>query len=82
METIGTGAYGSVYLCLNSNSSELVAMKEVAKIKPKVLGFPGVKPPKPHESHEIEIWKQLNHPNIVKLIEVVIDKGIYYYYHL
>lgn len=81
IETIGTGACGSVYLCLNTHTSEFVAMKEVVKTKSKVLGFPGgPAAPKPRENREIEIWKQLNHPNIVKLVEVILDEGIYNFY--
>ena len=67
-KSIGKGAFGKVYLTIKEGSPELFATKmiEYSKIKdPKILNY---------LKNEIQIMKELNHPNIIKLHEVLYTK--------
>lgn len=71
LETIGKGSYGEVKKILHKSSGEYRAMKII------------VKEDVSHEFrqaliNEIEILKQLDHPNIVKIYEFYQDKLNFY----
>ena len=77
IKTMGRGAYGKVKLCLDSQTHELYAIKVVnhsrATRRPRAL--PGSR--QAHSTldadvvQEIAVMKQLDHPNIVRLVEVI-----------
>ncbi|XP_070565821.1 cyclin-dependent kinase 12-like [Ptychodera flava] len=64
---IGEGTYGQVYKAKDKGTGELVALKKVRTDNEKE-GFPIT------AVREIKILRQLNHPNIVCLREIVTDK--------
>ncbi|XP_052826820.1 cyclin-dependent kinase 12 isoform X2 [Octopus bimaculoides] len=64
---IGEGTYGQVYKAEDTFSGELVALKKV-RLENEKEGFPIT------AVREIKILRQLNHPNIVNLKEIVTDK--------
>lgn len=57
---LGTGGYGAVYLARNKKVGGYVAVKAIQKLKVK-----------DYESFvtEVEILRELDHPNIIKLYE-------------
>ena len=61
---IGEGSYGEVYLTTKKNVKELYATKKVEK--QKIMG----EKLRQYFMNEIEILKNLNHQNIMKLIDV------------
>ncbi|CAO2658538.1 Nn.00g062610.m01.CDS01 [Neocucurbitaria sp. VM-36] len=63
-DCLGKGAFGSVYRALNWGTGETVAIKQV---RLENLGAADLK----NMEMEIELLKNLNHPNIVKYIGVV-----------
>ena len=67
VKVIGTGAYGEVYSGVNKKTGLKVAIK---KIRSDSIheGIPAT------ALREISLLKELNHPNIVKLLDVVIEK--------
>lgn len=67
---IGHGSYGVVYRGLNCETNEVVALKKILDIGDD--GFPK------SAVREIAILKQLNHENIVRLLDVVSLEGDYY----
>ncbi|KRZ71189.1 Calcium/calmodulin-dependent protein kinase kinase 1, partial [Trichinella papuae] len=85
MSCIGQGAYGSVKLVYDTNRQQYFAMKIVDKKKllKKFAMFrhPPVRKSQTRKIHdplsriycEIAILKKINHPNIVKLVEVLED---------
>ncbi|XP_059155965.1 calcium/calmodulin-dependent protein kinase kinase 1-like isoform X2 [Physella acuta] len=86
-DEIGKGSYGIVKLAYNEQDDEHYAMKILSKTKlmkkagffrrmpPAREGKPNSRPPNPLERvyREIAILKKLDHPNIVKLVEVLDD---------
>ncbi|XP_077350366.1 calcium/calmodulin-dependent protein kinase kinase 1b isoform X2 [Festucalex cinctus] len=83
---IGKGSYGVVKLAYNEDSEQYYAMKVVSKKKlMKQFGFLRRATPSQHEAfpksslalekiyREIAILKKLDHPNVVKLVEVLDD---------
>ncbi len=64
MKTIGVGGFGTVYEAIDTNSSALVAYKELTK---KIGGF------QEHEDErfqrEVKIQSELNHPNIIPILD-------------
>lgn len=64
---IGEGTYGQVYKARDHHTSEMVALKKV-RMDHEKEGFPIT------AVREIKILRQLNHPNIVNLHEIVTDK--------
>ena len=63
LHTIGDGAYGSVYKALNKTTGEIVAIK---KMKKKFHSWEECM-----ALREIKSLRKLNHPNLVKLKEVI-----------
>lgn len=66
IETIGQGAYGKVIKAKNKQDGSLVAIKQL-KTQSTEEGIPQT------TLREITFLKDLDHPNIVKLLNVVIN---------
>ncbi|GFR71579.1 cyclin-dependent kinase 12-like [Elysia marginata] len=67
IQIIGEGTYGQVYKARDINLGTLVALKKV-RLENEKEGFPIT------AVREIKILRQLQHPNIVNLKEIVTDK--------
>lgn len=67
LEVIGEGTYGKVFKARDIETNEMVALKSV-KLENEKEGFPIT------AVREIKILRQLQHPNIVNMIEIVTDK--------
>jgi serine/threonine protein kinase len=63
-ETIGSGTYGVVYKGINKETNEVIAIKKI-KIELETEGVPST------ALREISILRELSHPNIVELKDVV-----------
>lgn len=63
IKTVGDGTYGSVFQAINKKTSQLVAIK---KMKKKFYSWEECV-----KLREVQSLKKLNHPNIVKLKEVI-----------
>ncbi|GJQ85942.1 hypothetical protein Trydic_g21790 [Trypoxylus dichotomus] len=84
MDSIGQGSYGIVKLAYNEEDDTHYAMKILSKkkllkkagtfgrIPPKKEGRPNVSPLQ-RVYREIAVLKKLDHPNVVKLVEVLDD---------
>jgi len=71
IEKIGEGAYGVVYKALDKITQEFVAMKKI-RLDTENDGVPST------AMREIAILKELEHPAVVQLLEVVqADKSMY-----
>ena len=77
LEQIGEGTYGQVYRasCLtptlaHPQGGEMVALKKIRLHHPGYWGIP------PTVVREIKILKKMQHPNLVKMFEVVSSKGV------
>ncbi|XP_003748175.1 cyclin-dependent kinase 12 [Galendromus occidentalis] len=68
VQQIGEGTYGQVYKARDRLSGTMVALKKV-RMENEKEGFPIT------AIREIKILRQLNHPSIVNLMEVVTDKS-------
>ncbi|XP_022181712.1 cyclin-dependent kinase 1-like isoform X2 [Myzus persicae] len=66
LEKIGEGTYGVVYKCMERSSKEIVAVKKI-RMEMEDEGLPST------AIREISILKELNHPNIVNLREILMD---------
>ncbi|XP_071962031.1 uncharacterized protein [Antedon mediterranea] len=64
---VGEGTYGQVYKAKDKHTEEMVALKKV-RLDNEKEGFPIT------AIREIKILRQLNHPSIVNLREIVTDK--------
>lgn len=64
IERIGHGTYGVVYKALDTNLGKIVALKKI-KINKDDEGVP------PTAIREIAVLNELQHPNIVKLLNIV-----------
>lgn len=64
LEKIGEGTYGIVYKARDKTTNEIVALKKIRLVDDEE-GIPST------AIREISLLKDLNHPNIVKLIDVV-----------
>ncbi|XP_033639289.1 cyclin-dependent kinase 12-like isoform X2 [Asterias rubens] len=67
VDQVGEGTYGQVYKARDKQTGELVALKKVRTDNEKE-GFPIT------AVREIKILRQLNHPSVVNLREIVTDK--------
>lgn len=71
LEKIGEGTYGIVYKARDSETGNLVALKKI-RLETEAEGVPST------AIREITVLKELEHPHIVKLLDVVhVDKKIY-----
>ncbi|KAI3987172.1 hypothetical protein MKX01_031656 [Papaver californicum] len=70
---LGCGAFAKVYHARNIQTGESVAIKAISKQKIIKGGF------MPNIKREISIMRQLNHPYIVKLFEVLATKEKIYF---
>ena len=64
IEKVGEGTYGVVYKCRNKVNGELIALKKI-RLENEDEGIPST------SIREISILKQLHHPNIVSLNDLV-----------
>lgn len=64
LEKVGEGTYGVVYKALNKKTGEIVALKKI-RLESEEEGVPST------AIREISILKELQHPNIVGLLDVV-----------
>uniref|UniRef100_A0A671N553 cyclin-dependent kinase n=1 Tax=Sinocyclocheilus anshuiensis TaxID=1608454 RepID=A0A671N553_9TELE len=64
VEKIGEGTYGVVYKAKNKITGETVALKKI-RLDTETEGVPST------AIREISLLKELNHPNIVKLRDVI-----------
>ena len=71
IDIIGTGSFGTVYLAQNLYTKEKVAIKKIIKSKEDYLSDNEI-------LDEIEILKNLEHPDIVKIIEFYNTEEAFY----
>jgi len=71
IEKIGEGTYGVVYKARHLQTKEIVALKKI-RLENEEEGVPST------AIREISILKELMHPNVVKLIEVIISQSKLY----
>ena len=64
MEKIGEGTYGVVHKCEDLTTGQLVALKRI-RLDPEDEGVPST------AIREISILRELQHPNVVRLLDVV-----------
>lgn len=64
LQKLGEGTYGVVYKCQNKESQEFVAVKKI-RLENEDEGIPST------AIREISILKQLKHPNIVELKDLI-----------
>jgi len=70
LEQIGEGTYGQVYKARCLDTDQIVALKKIRVHHGKDWGMP------PTVIREIKILKRLQHPNLVRMMEVVSSKGV------
>ena len=71
IDKVGEGTYGVVYKCRNKENGQLVALKKI-RLENEDEGIPST------AIREISILKQLNHPYIVNLVDLIHgDKKLY-----
>ena len=64
LDKVGEGTYGEVYKCQNKETKKLVALKKI-RLENEDEGMPST------AIREISILKQLHHPNIVNLLDLI-----------
>lgn len=64
IDKVGEGTYGVVYKCRNKENGQLVALKKI-RLENEDEGIPST------AIREISILKQLNHPYIVNLVDLI-----------
>jgi len=69
-QKIGSGAYGTVYKCFDCKLKKPVALKKIKLSCIENHGIPGI------ILRELSLLMALDHPNIVKLIDVLFLKDI------
>ena len=67
---VGSGTYGSVYKCLDNKLQKTVVLKKLKLSNIENSGIPGI------VLREISILMALDHPNIVKMYDVLFLKEI------
>ena len=71
LEKVGEGTYGVVYKAIYKPTKQLVALKKI-KLEDEKDGVP------PTSLREICVLKELNHPNVVEMIDVILDRTTIY----
>ncbi|KAK3158831.1 hypothetical protein QOZ80_2AG0142210 [Eleusine coracana subsp. coracana] len=71
IKEVGDGTFGSVWRAINKQNSEVVAVK---KMKKKYYSFEECM-----SLREVKSLRRMNHPNIVKLKEVIRENDILYF---
>ncbi|KAI5952761.1 CTK1 [Candida jiufengensis] len=71
IKQVGQGTYGKVYKASNTITKEIVAMK-MLKLENEREGFPIT------AIREIKLLQSFDHPNIVSLLELMIEKNYIY----
>lgn len=64
IDKVGEGTYGVVYKCQNKENKEFVALKKI-RLENEDEGIPST------AIREISILKQLKHPNIISLVDLI-----------
>lgn len=64
IEKVGEGTYGVVYKCSVKDSPNFVALKKV-RLENEDEGIPST------SIREISILKQMHHPNIINLVDLI-----------
>jgi serine/threonine protein kinase len=64
LDKVGEGTYGVVYKCKHKETQEFVALKKI-RLENEDEGIPST------AIREISILKQMKHPNIVNLIDLI-----------
>lgn len=73
MRTLGKGSFGKVKLAMNTMDHQLYGLKLIPKSRRRRRGTPDGSPQfaEADVMQEIDVMKQLSHPNIVRLVEVI-----------
>ena len=71
-QLLGCGSYGKVYLCTDTDDDSKYALKEIKRTKCRNFYGSSSGITKSSDT-EMETLKQLNHANIVRLIEIIDD---------
>lgn len=64
---IGIGCFAKVYECTNRTTNKIYAVKSIEKNYNTTINDPD------HLIREVELLKEMNHPNIIKLIDIYED---------
>ena len=68
-EKVGEGSYGAVYKGCDRETGKTVVLKKMCG--KGIANTPGIDS---HVLREIALLKQLDHPNVVRLLDVLLDK--------
>merc|ERR1719259_531699 len=71
IEKIGEGTYGVVYKGRHKSTGQIVAMKKI-RLESEEEGVPST------AVREISLLKELNHPNVVRLLDVLMQESRLY----
>lgn len=82
VSTIGRGSFGEVKLALNTTDFEVYALKLLPKEVRRKRGMTASNPlfAEDRVMSEINVMKQLCHPNIVRLVEVIGETDVPLYH--
>ncbi|CAH6721702.1 CTD kinase subunit alpha [[Candida] jaroonii] len=70
-QQVGEGTYGKVYKAKNSNTGEIVALKKL-RLESEKDGFPIT------SIREIKLLQSFDHPNVVGLLEMMVEQNQIY----